>query len=158
MAQKVSVVLTRGDLLADIACNFNTKTNEKKDEYHDMVNNDAAYTGRGSDQKPNGSVNLTEESNDLENNDMELPSNGFSPVSYYGSRKQIFTARIKLFSPSAHKRLTDNDEVLRPSRDSPGVKRNNKRQSSSSTMRKKRRTSNVARQCKTSGNKQTEPA
>ena len=151
MAQKASVVLTQGDLLADIDCNFNNKTKEKceKDEYHDMGNNDAAY-----DQKPNGSVNLTEESNDLENNDMELPSNGFSPVSFYGSRKQIFTARVKLFSPSAHKRLTDEDEVVLPSKHSPGVKRKKKRQSNSSTMKKKRRTSNVARQCKTSANKQ----
>ena len=119
-----------------------------------MENNDAAYLGRGSDQKPNGSVNLTDESNDLENNDIELPSNGFSPVSYYGPRKQIFTARIKLFSPSAHKKLTDEDEVLLPKKDSPGVKRKNKRQRSSSTMKKKRRTCNAARQCKTSGNKQ----
>lgn len=156
MAQKVSVVLTQGDLVSDIDCNFNNKTKEKceKDEYRDMENNDAAYPGRGSDQEPNGSVNLTEESNDLENNDMELPSNGFSPVSFYGSRKQIFNARVKLFSPRAHKRLTDEDQVLLPSKDSPGIKRKSKRQSNSSTMKKKRRTSNVARQCKTSGNKQ----
>ena len=147
MAQKGSVMLTRSDLLTDIDCNFNNKSKEKcdKDDCHDMDNNDADYPGRESN----------DESNDLENNDLEMPSSGFSPVSFYGSKKQNFTARTKSFSPSAHKRLINKDKVLPiPNKDSPGVKRKTKRQSSSSAVKKKRRTSNVARQCKTGGNKQ----
>ena len=152
MAQKLSVVLTTCDLITDIDYNFNDKTKEtcEKDDCQNMGNEDGRCSGRQSDRKHNGSVNLTEEN--VLDDDAGSPSNGFSPVNFYGSKKQRLTPRIKLFSPNALKILKEERGDL-ISKCSPGVKRKNKKQSSSSAVKKKRRTSNVGKQCKSSGNK-----
>jgi len=149
MAQKVSVVLTHGDLINDIDCNFSDKTKGKCDvDCHNTENEDVTCSVRLRDQKHNGAVNLAGEN--VVDSKAESPLGGLSPVSFYGSKKQNLTPRIKLFSANVHNMLRDEHDSL-ISKHSPGVKRKYKKQSSSSVVQKKCRTSNVARRCKSSG-------
>lgn len=142
MANKVSVVLNSGDFLSDIGmC-----------EKIDSCDVENASFRRGTGKKVNGSVDSTKELNDLEDNGLELPSNGFCPVSFYGARKQYFTSGVNIFSPNTDKILRDKHEAT-ISRNSPGVKRKGTKQSSSSMVKKKRKTFTVTRQCKSNGNK-----
>ena len=151
MAQKLNISLTPCDLITDIdCCNSTSETKETCEnqicpspenslDCHDMPNGKETCL-KTTDQECNGAVDVTE-GNTLRK-DLGSPSSGFMPISFYGSKSQNATPRIKLFAPKDHNKLPVKSRVMM-SGSSSGIKRKSKRQSCSTAVNKKRRTSSI---------------
>ena len=157
MAQKLKVSLTPCDLISDIVCGNVTceiknqlcTSPEKSLDCHDMQNGKETWL-KTTDQEYNGAVDMTE-GNTLKK-DLGSPSSGFMPVSFYGSRSQNVTPRIKVFAPKDHNKLQGKSRVI--IRDvSSGIKRKSKKQTCSAAVKRKRRTASIAKQSKSVGRK-----
>ncbi|XP_068747981.1 N-acetyltransferase ESCO1-like isoform X2 [Montipora capricornis] len=146
MAQKVNVMLTHGDLLTDIDCNFNNKMKTVGVDCHSLKK---VYS---SGQNIICSGDFKEEDGSLEVNDVESPSNGFMPANFYSLRKQRLTPKVKLFTLDAQEVLRKEDDII--AKNSTRVKRKCKKQGNSSEGKKKQKTGtcNTGRQLTQSGN------
>lgn len=161
MAQKMNISLTPCDVITDIDCgNLTSETKEtfknqmcpspeKSLDCHNMTNGKETCLNT-TDQEHNGDVDATK-GNTLQK-DLGSPSSGFMPVSFYGSRSQTTTRRIKLFAPKDHNKLQVKSQVMM-SDSSSGIKRKSKKQSSTA-VKKKRRTSRIVKQSKSGGRKE----
>lgn len=161
MAQKLKVSLTPCDLISDIDCGNITSeiketfenqvcsSPEKSIDCHNMPNGKETSL-KTTDQEHNGAVDVSE-GNTLKK-DLGSPS-GFMPVSFYGSRSQNATPRIKLFVPKDHKKLNVKSQDLMS--DSPsGMKRKSKKQTCSTAVKRKRKTASIVKQSKSGGRKE----
>lgn len=146
MAKEDNKVLTHGDLLTDIDCNFNNeKIKTFKNGCQGMEMKDISH------EKFNGSMVVTEENVCLEVNEFKFSSNGFKPVNFYSSRKQGLTPGVKMLGLNA-KEMANEENGIADKNSCGGVKRKCKKQDSSSGVKKRQRTSNVGNQCSPSGN------
>lgn len=162
MAQKINISLTPCDVIADIDCdNLTSETKEtfenqicpspeKSLDCHNMTNGKETCLNT-TDWEHNGDVTTTK-GNTLQK-DLGSPSSGFMPVSFYGSRSQTTTRRIKLFAPKDHNKLQVKSQVMM-SDSSSGIKRKSKKQTCSTAVKKKRRTSKIVKQSKSGGRKE----
>lgn len=161
MAQKMNISLTPCDLITDMDCgNLTSETketfenqiyssSEKRIDCHNMTNGKETCLNT-TDQEHNGTVDATK-GNTLQKH-LGSPS-GFMPVSFYGSRSQNTTRRIKLFTPKDRNKLQTKSQVMM-SDSSSGIKRKSKKQSCSTAVKKKRRTSRIVKQSTSGGRKE----
>lgn len=162
MAQELKVLLTPCDLISDIDCG--NITSEKKEKFenqtctspekshdcHDMPNGKETCL-KATGQEHNGATDVTEGS--TLQKDLGSPSSGFRPVSFYGSRIQNATSRIKLTVPKDREIFKAKSQDLLS--DSPsGIKRKSKRQTCSAAVKRKRKTTSIVKQSKSSGRKE----
>lgn len=146
--QKVTVGLTP-DLIKDIDCEmFASKTEESFDSDRSQSPEESI---NGHDAK-NDVTSLTTVDNQEHNGTevgeiLQLQSNGFTPISFYGSRSKHFTPNMNILVPNTRKTLWKENEEL-PMVNTTGVKRKLKKGKSSIGASKKCRTSSGARQHK----------
>lgn len=157
MAQKVAVGLTPSDLITDIDCEMfasktegssNSETSQSPEEDLNClhIQNDATSRTITNNQDYNGSEEIR--TSEI----LQLQSNGFTPLGFYGSRSKNFTPNMKLFGLNSEKNLSKENEDL-PMNNLCGVKRKLKRERSSKKVSKKRRTTSGTKQHKNMTNK-----
>ena len=162
MAQKLQVLLTPCDLISDIDCGNITSERketlqnqicgspEKSHDCHDLPNGKETCL-EATDQEHNGATDVTERSTPQK--DLQSPSSGFMPVSFYGSRSQHATTTIKLIVPKEHKIFKVKNQDLMSASPS-GIKRKSNRQTCSTAIKRKRKTASIVKQSKSSGRKE----